>query len=222
MEPAAARAKAEADLAEQLPPDGAARHPHVHRGGGARSPGRDRAGSGPSRDPGSGPWIYDIAVDAQHRGRGFGRALMLEAERRAREAGETNLGLNVFGGNTVGHRALREPGLPGRCPADEQAAPGRLTGSCGRADQPARSRSRVVVEVEVSGLGAARHQLEGRGEEGLDVGARRLEERLARTGSTTPCRPRPHLVTSTATPRRHPHHWAPRDPPRGARGRRSR
>jgi ribosomal protein S18 acetylase RimI-like enzyme len=56
---------------------------------------------GPRRDRGSGPWIYDIAVDAQHRGRGFGRALMLEAERSAREAGESNLGLNVFGGNTT-------------------------------------------------------------------------------------------------------------------------
>ena len=100
MDPEAARAKAEADMAELLPLEGpkdshtfVVGEEHGHRVG--------TVWMGPRRDRGSGPWIFDIAVDEQHRGRGFGRELMLEAERLAREAGETNLGLNVFGGNTT-------------------------------------------------------------------------------------------------------------------------
>lgn len=100
MAPDLARAKAEADLAESLPVDGllethslTVAEEHGHRVG--------IVWVGPRRDKGSGPWVYDVAVDAQHRGRGFGRALMLEAERQARESGATNLGLNVFGGNSV-------------------------------------------------------------------------------------------------------------------------
>ncbi|MEU2118280.1 GNAT family N-acetyltransferase [Streptomyces sp. NPDC016459] len=45
-------------------------------------------------------FVYDIEVDEEQRGRGYGRALMLLAERVAREAGETLLGLHVFAGNT--------------------------------------------------------------------------------------------------------------------------
>lgn len=46
-------------------------------------------------------WIYDIEVDAAVRGRGFGRALMIAAERWAESQGATVVELNVFGGNTV-------------------------------------------------------------------------------------------------------------------------
>ncbi|MER5309717.1 GNAT family N-acetyltransferase [Streptomyces sp. NPDC002773] len=45
-------------------------------------------------------FVYDIEVDEEQRGHGYGRALMLLAERVAREAGETLLGLHVFAGNT--------------------------------------------------------------------------------------------------------------------------
>ncbi len=56
---------------------------------------------GPRRDGIHGLWIYDIAVVERHRGRGFGRALMLEAERHTKAAGGGTLALNVFGGNAA-------------------------------------------------------------------------------------------------------------------------
>ena len=46
-------------------------------------------------------WIFDIRVDAAHRGHGYGRAAMLFAEAEARERGYGRVGLNVFGGNTI-------------------------------------------------------------------------------------------------------------------------
>ena len=100
LDPEAARAKAVADHAEILPAEGLL---DTHSLTVAEEFGH-RVGIlwiGPSRDKRSGPWINDIAIDEQHRGRGFGRELMLEAERMARAAGETSLGLNVFGGNAA-------------------------------------------------------------------------------------------------------------------------
>ncbi|MCU1415754.1 MAG: hypothetical protein JWN80_3094 [Microbacteriaceae bacterium] len=56
---------------------------------------------GPNPD-GVGPaWIYDIEVVAPRRGEGWGRALMAEADRLAREDGHSEIGLNVFGSNAV-------------------------------------------------------------------------------------------------------------------------
>jgi ribosomal protein S18 acetylase RimI-like enzyme len=46
-------------------------------------------------------WIWDIVIDEAHRGRGLGKAAMLLAEDEARASGATELGLNVFGHNTV-------------------------------------------------------------------------------------------------------------------------
>jgi ribosomal protein S18 acetylase RimI-like enzyme len=46
-------------------------------------------------------WVNNIEVDAEHRGRGYGKAAMLLAEREARARGMTSLGLNVHGHNTV-------------------------------------------------------------------------------------------------------------------------
>jgi ribosomal protein S18 acetylase RimI-like enzyme len=46
-------------------------------------------------------WVWDIAIDVDHRGRGLGRAGMLVAEARARAGGATSIGLNVFGHNAV-------------------------------------------------------------------------------------------------------------------------
>ncbi|SEI99848.1 GNAT family N-acetyltransferase [Demequina mangrovi] len=45
-------------------------------------------------------WVWDIVVDPEHRGRGFGREAMRLAEDRARESGARTLGLSVFGRNT--------------------------------------------------------------------------------------------------------------------------
>ncbi|MEV7423053.1 GNAT family N-acetyltransferase [Streptomyces sp. NPDC091212] len=45
-------------------------------------------------------YVYDVAVTEEMRGRGFGRALMLLAERVAHASGSTLLGLHVFTDNT--------------------------------------------------------------------------------------------------------------------------
>ncbi|MFB7583400.1 GNAT family N-acetyltransferase [Streptomyces hydrogenans] len=55
-------------------------------------------------------YVYDIEVGAERRGRGYGRALMLVAERVTREAGETLLGLHVFAGNTPAIRLYESLG----------------------------------------------------------------------------------------------------------------
>jgi ribosomal protein S18 acetylase RimI-like enzyme len=49
-------------------------------------------------------WVWDVAIDENQRGRGLGRAAMLLAEEAARHHGATELGLNVFGPNTVARR----------------------------------------------------------------------------------------------------------------------
>lgn len=60
---------------------------------------------------GVGPaWVYDIEVAEGRRGEGWGRALMLEAERLAREDGHAEIGLNVFGSNAVARRLYESLG----------------------------------------------------------------------------------------------------------------
>ncbi|MFJ5710499.1 GNAT family N-acetyltransferase [Streptomyces sp. NPDC093105] len=62
-------------------------------------------------EPGvSAAYVYDVAVAEEHRGHGYGRTLMLLAERAAREAGETLLGLHVFAGNTPAIRLYESLG----------------------------------------------------------------------------------------------------------------
>ncbi len=55
-------------------------------------------------------WIWDIVIDEAHRGRGFGKAAMLLAEDEARSKGAAELGLNVFGHNTVARRLYENLG----------------------------------------------------------------------------------------------------------------
>ncbi|MEU8522072.1 GNAT family N-acetyltransferase [Streptomyces sp. NPDC048577] len=51
-------------------------------------------------EPGTtGAYVYDVEIDEARRGQGYGRALMLLAERVALDAGESLLGLHVFAGN---------------------------------------------------------------------------------------------------------------------------
>ena len=44
-------------------------------------------------------FLYDIHVDADRQGQGYGRAAMLELERATAELGLDRIELNVFGGN---------------------------------------------------------------------------------------------------------------------------
>lgn len=55
-------------------------------------------------------WVWDVVVDEPHRGRGLGRAAMLLAEEEARASGAGEIGLNVFGCNTVARRLYESLG----------------------------------------------------------------------------------------------------------------
>ena len=55
-------------------------------------------------------WIYDIEVDAEHRGGGYGRALLAAAEEELRHRGAPAVGLNVFGHNEVALRLYASSG----------------------------------------------------------------------------------------------------------------
>ena len=55
-------------------------------------------------------WIYEIQVEEQLRGRGYGRAAMLLAEDEARRRGIDRVALNVFGGNEVARNLYRSLG----------------------------------------------------------------------------------------------------------------
>ncbi|MHA7285594.1 GNAT family N-acetyltransferase [Arthrobacter sp. MDT3-44] len=46
-------------------------------------------------------WVWDVAIEPGHQGKGIGRAAMLLAEEYARSQGARSLGLNVFGFNTA-------------------------------------------------------------------------------------------------------------------------
>lgn len=55
-------------------------------------------------------WIYDIEVAKDQRGKGYGRALLREAERETLKNGITTLGLNVFGNNHVARKLYETSG----------------------------------------------------------------------------------------------------------------
>jgi ribosomal protein S18 acetylase RimI-like enzyme len=55
-------------------------------------------------------WIYDVEVDEAHRGKGYGREIMLLAEQECRRRGLTSLRLNVFGPNIVARRLYESLG----------------------------------------------------------------------------------------------------------------
>ncbi len=55
-------------------------------------------------------WVWYVEIDEVQRGRGLGRAAMLLAEREARAHAATELGLNVFGHNTVARQLYESIG----------------------------------------------------------------------------------------------------------------
>jgi len=50
-------------------------------------------------DPGAW-WVWDVLINADQRGQGYGRTAMLLSEEYARTQGAHSLGLSVFGFNT--------------------------------------------------------------------------------------------------------------------------
>jgi len=65
---------------------------------------------GPSTDDASTAWIYDITVDADRRGQGWGRAMMRAFEREARARGYARAGLNVYADNDIARRLYESLG----------------------------------------------------------------------------------------------------------------
>jgi ribosomal protein S18 acetylase RimI-like enzyme len=55
-------------------------------------------------------WIYDIAIDEEHRGKGYGRALLNGLEQVAREHDLESIGLNVFAGSEYARRLYERAG----------------------------------------------------------------------------------------------------------------
>jgi ribosomal protein S18 acetylase RimI-like enzyme len=59
---------------------------------------------GPNSERAGVAFVYDIEIVPERRGLGFGRAAMLAVESLVKEAGETEVGLNVFGSNEPARR----------------------------------------------------------------------------------------------------------------------
>ncbi|MFF4645605.1 GNAT family N-acetyltransferase [Streptomyces sp. NPDC001389] len=109
MDPEAARAKSEADHDGQLPQ-------------GLDTPGAtfavlEAAGTpvghlwlAPAGEAGAEAYVYEVAVAEEHRGRGYGRDLMLLAERTAIAQGHRELALHVFAGNVPALRLYESLG----------------------------------------------------------------------------------------------------------------
>ena len=55
-------------------------------------------------------FIYDIEIDAEHRGKGLGRAAMRAIEEFVRSRGGASIGLSVFGFNTVAQHLYESEG----------------------------------------------------------------------------------------------------------------
>jgi|BarGraIncu01122A_1022018.scaffolds.fasta_scaffold48684_1 ribosomal protein S18 acetylase RimI-like enzyme len=54
---------------------------------------------GPNSERAGVAFVYDIEIEEEQRGLGFDKAAMIAVESLVREAGETEIGLNVFGFN---------------------------------------------------------------------------------------------------------------------------
>jgi len=65
-------------------------------------------------DEGKVAFVYDIVIDEQFRGRGYGREAMLLCEDDVRAHGLSLISLNVFGGNEVARGLYRSLGYAER------------------------------------------------------------------------------------------------------------
>ncbi|MEL6181473.1 MAG: GNAT family N-acetyltransferase [Myxococcota bacterium] len=56
-------------------------------------------------------WLYDIMIDAEHRGQGLGRLAMALLEEEAHKRGAHTIGLHVFGHNAVARNLYQSLGF---------------------------------------------------------------------------------------------------------------
>jgi GNAT superfamily N-acetyltransferase len=56
-------------------------------------------------------FLFDIEVEEEQRGKGYGRGLLAALEQRLRDAGATELALNVFGENETARRLYLSAGF---------------------------------------------------------------------------------------------------------------
>ncbi|WP_030907323.1 GNAT family N-acetyltransferase [Streptomyces sp. NRRL F-5126] len=109
--PEQARAKAESSLRQNLP-DGLATPGVAFRVllAGGEAVGRVWVARQEIEPGRPGAYVYEVRVDEDSRGRGYGRALMLLAERVSLDWDATGLGLHVFSDNAVAVRLYESLG----------------------------------------------------------------------------------------------------------------
>lgn len=103
----AARASHAGHLPDGLETEGAQLHLLIHQGGTVGYVWVARFEMHPGMLVG---YVFDVEVHEEFRGRGYGRALMLQAERIALAAGHGRLGLHVVTGNTPAVRLYESLG----------------------------------------------------------------------------------------------------------------
>ena len=64
----------------------------------------------PTPGSGVGAWIYYIEIEPEHRGKGYGSALMLAAEQEVALHGVSTIGMNVFGWNSIARSLYEKAG----------------------------------------------------------------------------------------------------------------
>jgi len=114
--PEQAREKSEKDFAQTMP-DGLAtpgQHVFAVEAPDGEVVGHVWLGERETRDEGRIAFVYEIRIDEEQRGQGYGRAAMLLLEDEARAHGLDRIELNVFGGNEVARGLYRSLGYEER------------------------------------------------------------------------------------------------------------
>ena len=114
--PEAAREKSEKDFSLTMPDGLATPGQYLFA---VESPEREVVGhvwlaDRQTRDEGRVAFVYEIRIDEEQRGRGYGRAAMLLLEDEAPALGLDRIELNVFGGNDVARGLYRSLGYEER------------------------------------------------------------------------------------------------------------
>jgi len=114
--PEDAREKSEKDFAVTMPGGLATPGQHVFavEAPGGEVVGHVWLGERDTRDEGRVAFVYEIRIDEERRGRGYGRTAMLLLEAEACALGLDRIELNVFGGNEVARGLYRSLGYEER------------------------------------------------------------------------------------------------------------